>query len=439
MDRAAAFDRTGLIPSPGMSWRFYGAALPAAVIVLAALSAYSVQLRFGIGSAGIAGQVMWAFYITNFVFWTGIGHAGILISAGLRLLEVEWRRPLTRCAEALTVISFLIGAVFPLVHLGRPERFYLLIPWPNQRGLQPNFHSPLFWDFLGINVFLIVGVMFLWVGLLPDIALLRDSAHGMRRRIYGALAFGCSATGSNRGLKTAIRALSLAAIPLSIGVETVVSFIFSSTLNPVWGSAYLAPYFLVGALLSASAALILLLAVLRRSLGLESYLTCIHFDRLSRFLLGLSVVWAWLNFVDGYLAWRRREPAEFAILMSKIDGRFALLFYAMFLLCFVIPWLLLGIRRMRTPVSAAVAACAVLIGVWIERYLLIVPTLATPRLSFVRGSYSPTWVEIAITAGTVGGFVLLFCFFAKLFPVISIWETIPGHDEIARVDKVGEK
>jgi molybdopterin-containing oxidoreductase family membrane subunit len=439
MDRAAVLDKAGLIPSPGTSRRFYAAALPSAVVVLGALFAYSVQLRYGIGTAGIGGQVMWAFYITNFVFWTGISHAGILISAVLRLLEVEWRRPLTRCAEALTVVSFLIGAVFPLVHLGRPERFYWLVPYPNERGLQPNFHSPLVWDFLGINLFLIASVVFLWMGMLPDLALLRDGSCGLRRGIYRILALGYTAAGPNRKrLEAAIRGLSLAVIPLSIGSETVVSFIFGSTLNPVWGGAFLAPYFMIGALLSGSAALILLLAVLRRFLGLEIHWTRFHFEMLSKILLALSAVWVWLTFAESFMIWRRRETADFTVLMSKIDGRFALLFYTMLLLCFVTPWLLLGIRRMRTIPSAVLASGGVIIGMWIERYLLIVPTLALPRLSFVRGFYSPTWVEMAITAGTIAGFALLFSFFARWFPVISIWEMSPGHVGIAEVARVPE-
>ena len=266
------------------SWRFYAATLLLGLSLLAAVLAWSYQIHRGIGVAGIRYPVMWAFYITNFVFWIGISHAGTLISAILRLVNAGWRRPITRCAEAITVFALMIGSMFPIIHLGRPWLFFWLIPYPNERLIWPNFRSPLMWDFMAINTYLIGSVTYLYLPMVPDLAAVRDRSRGLRRKIYSLLALGWQGTATqwNR-LERAISIMAVIIVPVAVSVHTIVSWDFAMTLNPMWKSTIFGPYFVVGAIFSGIAALILAMAVLRKILRLEEYLKPLHFDNLSVF------------------------------------------------------------------------------------------------------------------------------------------------------------
>ncbi len=410
------------------SWRFYAAAVPLALILVAAILAFAYQLRNGIGVAGIRRPVFWGFYITNFVFWIGISHAGTLISAILRLVNATWRRPITRCAEAITVFALMIGSMFPIIHLGRPWLFFWLFPYPSERMIWPNFRSPLMWDFMAINTYLIGSLTYLYLPLVPDLALVRDRARGLRRRVYGLLALGWhgNATQWNR-LERAVSIMAIIIVPVAVSVHTIVSWDFAMTLNPMWKSTIFGPYFVVGAIFSGIAALILAMVVLRRMLHLEEYLKPLHFDNLGRLLLTMSCLWFYFTFAEYLTAWYTNEPQEVVVLWAKVRGPYAPLFWTMMVCCFVIPMVLLGIRRFRTIVGTGIASLTVVIGMWIERFLIIVPTLANPRLSFVRGNYSPTWVEITITIGTFAYFALLYLVFSKLFPIIAVWELKEGY------------
>ncbi len=402
---------------------FYAAVLICGSIVLAAVLSFVYQFRHGIGAAGIRRPVMWGFYITNFVFWIGISHAGTLISAILRLVKATWRRPITRCAEAITVFALMIGSMFPIIHLGRPWRFYWLVPYPSERMIWPNFRSPLLWDFMAINTYLIGSLTYLLLPMIPDLALIRDRSNGLRRRIYSALAIGWRGTATqwNR-LERTISIMAIIILPVAVSVHTIVSWDFAMTLNPMWKSTIFGPYFVVGAIFSGIAALILAMAVLRRVMHLEEYLRPMHFDNLGKLLLTMSCLWFYFTFAEYLTAWYSNETFEIVVFRSKVSGTYAPLFWAMIILNFVVPLSLLGIRKFRTIAGTAVASLTVVIGMWIERFLIIVPTLANPRLSFVRGNYAPTWVEITITVGTVAYFVLLYLLFTKISPIISIWE-----------------
>jgi Ni/Fe-hydrogenase subunit HybB-like protein len=397
------------------------------LIVLAAAAAFGYQIYWGLGVAGINRPVFWGFYITSFVFWIGISHAGTLISAILRVTAVEWRRPVTRCAEAITVFALMIGALFPIIHLGRPWFFYWLAPYPNERGLWPNFRSPLMWDFFAITTYLTGSIIYLYIPLIPDLALLRDKTRGLRRRIYGLLSLNWRGTSLQwQRLEKAVQVMAVIIIPVAVSVHTVVSWDFAMAIQPMWHSTIFGPYFVVGAIFSGIAALILAMAVIRRVFRLEKYLLPIHFSNLGLLLLTFSLIWFYFTFAEYVTTYYGNDPVEMAVFRSKLSGTYAPLFWTMIVCCFIIPAPLLAIKRLRTIAGTAVASLSVVIGMWLERFLIIVPTLAHPRLTFNWGTYRPTWVEILIAGGTFAGFVFLYAVFTKMFPIIAVWEYKEG-------------
>jgi molybdopterin-containing oxidoreductase family membrane subunit len=407
-------------------WWYVTVAVSAAVLA-AAIGAFVYQVTHGIGVWGLNRPVYWAFDITNFVFWIGISHAGTLISAILRVTGAEWRRPVTRCAEAITVFALMIGGLWPIIHLGRPWLFYWLAPYPNERGLWPNFRSPLLWDFFAINTYLLGSLIYLYLPLIPDLALMRDRAAGFRRRIYRALALGWRGTELQWDrLERAVRVMAVIIIPVAVSVHTIVSWDFAMAIRPMWHSTMFGPYFVAGAIFSGIAALIIAMAVIRRVFRLEQYLRAVHFNNLGLLLLTMSLIWFYFTFAEYLTTWYGNEPAEMAVFRSKVSGQYAVMFWAMIVCCFIIPAPLLAIKRLRTIAGTVIASALVIIGMWLERLLIIVPTLAHPRLTFNWGDYSPTWVEIMLTAGAVAYFVLLYAIFTKLFPIIAIWEYKEG-------------
>ena len=417
-----------LRPILDTTWRFYAAVLILGSILAAAILTFAYQVYQGIGVTGKNWPVMWNLYITNFVFWIGISHAGTLISAILRLTKATWRRPITRCAEAITVFALLIGSMFPIVHLGRPWLFYWLVPYPSERMIWPNFRSPLMWDFMAINTYLVGSLTYLYLPMVPDLATIRDRSQGLRRRIYAVLSLGWRGTATQWDrLERAIAIMAVIIVPVAISVHTIVSWDFAMTLNPMWKSTIFGPYFVVGAIFSGIAALILAMAVLRRVLRLEAYLEPLHFDNLGKLLLTMSCLWFYFTFAEYLTVWYNNEPHELVVFWSKVSGRYAPLFWSMIAGCFVVPMIFLGIRRLRTIPGVALASLTIVIGMWLERFLIIVPTLANPRLPFVRGGYTPRWVEVTITIGTFAYFGLLYVFFTKLFPIISMWELKEGY------------
>jgi len=256
-------DLLGPVNHPGWGW--YATVTLSGLLVLAAVVALGYQFSRGLGVWGINRPVFWALDITNFVFWIGISHAGTLISAILRVTGAEWRRPVTRCAEAITVFALMIGALFPIIHLGRPQFFYWLVPYPNERGLWPNFRSPLAWDFFAINTYLLGSIIYLYLPLIPDLALLRDKSNGLRRRLYGAFSLGWRGTKLQWDrLERAVRVMAVVIIPVAVSVHTIVSWDFAMTIRPMWHSTMFGPYFVAGAIFSGIGALIIAMAVIRR-------------------------------------------------------------------------------------------------------------------------------------------------------------------------------
>jgi len=409
------------------SGRFLVAAFLLGAFVVAAFATFGYQVYNGIGTAGIRRPVYWGFYITNFVFWIGLSHAGTLISAILRLANATWRRPVTRCAEVITVFALSIGAMFPVIHLGRPWVAFWLIPYPGERGIWPNFRSPLVWDFFAINTYLIGSVAFLTLPILPDWALIRDKANGWRKKVYTVLALGWRGTPRQwHRLETAMHIMAIVIIPVAVSVHSIVSWDFAMAPVPMWHSTIFGPYFVAGAIFSGIAALIIAMALLRKFLHLEEYLLPIHFENLGKLLLTMSLLWFYFVFAERLTVWYGNETSEMAVFWLTQRGSYAPLFWAMLFCNFLIPVPILALKKLRTITGTAIASAFVVVGMWLERYLIIVPSLSRKYLPYSWGTYRPTWAEITITIGTFAGMALLYLLFSKAVPIISIWELKVG-------------
>jgi molybdopterin-containing oxidoreductase family membrane subunit len=400
------------------------------VVGAAGLAAWVYQLRRGMGVTGLQRPVFWGFYIVDFVFWIGISHAGTLISAILRLTDAAWRKPVTRAAEAITVFALMIGGMFPIIHLGRAWLFYWLLPYPNSRLLWPNFRSPLLWDLTAIVTYVTGSIIYLYLPLIPDMAQLAEHNTPWRRRLYRTLSLGW--TGSDRewhALERAMKLMACLILAVAVSVHTVVAWDFAMAVAPMWHSTIFGPYFVAGAIFSGIAALLIVLSMLRKLLHLETYLTAHHFRNLAKLLLLMSLIWLYFTMAENLTVWYGNEPKEMAVFGARTRSRYAPYFWTMVVLNFVVPFVLLGIRRTRTIANTTVAAVCVVVGMWLERFVIVVPTLANPRLPAAVSSYTPTWVEIAITAATFAAMTMLYMIFAKLFPVVAVWEFKPHNLE----------
>jgi len=431
MSRAAAADRITedlLRPLASPSWRFYLVVLFLGSIVAAGASAFIWQVYYGLGESGLRMPVFWGFYITNFVFWIGISHAGTLISAILRLVNAGWRRPVTRCAEVITAFALMIGAMFPIIHLGRPWLFFWLMPYPNQRMLWPNFRSPLVWDFFAISAYLTGSLLFLFLPMIPDFALVRDRSTGFRKKVYGLLSLGWRGTTKQwHRLETGMSIMAIAIIPVAVSVHTIVSFDFSMAPIPGWHTTIFGPYFVAGAIFSGIAGLIIAMAALRKFLHLEAYLHPLHFQNLGKLLLMMSLLWGYFVFAERLTTWYGNGTAEMNVFYVTQDGSYAPLYWTMVTCNFLLPVSILSIRRLRTIAGCVIASFGVVVGMWLERFLIVVPTLGHKFLPYTWGTYRPQPVEIAIMTATFAAMTLLYVLFSKFVPIISIWELKAGE------------
>jgi Ni/Fe-hydrogenase subunit HybB-like protein len=416
-------NQTLLRPLMHTTWRFWALVAFFGIIVLIGLGAWGRQMWLGFGVSGINWPIYWAFYVATFVFWIGISHAGTLISAILRLVQAEWRRPVTRCAEVITAFALMIGALFPLIHLGRPWLAFWLAPYPSERLIWPNIRSPLVWDFFAINTYLTGSLLFLFLPMIPDFAVVRDHSTGLRKKIYGALALGWRGTPRQwHRLETAMSIMAVAIIPVAVSVHTIVSFDFSMAPVPMWQSTIFGPYFVAGAIFSGVAGLIIAMAVLRRVLRLEEYLKPIHFDNLGRILLVMALLWGYFVFNERLVTYYGNGPSEMAVFWRTQRESFAPLYWTMVTGNFLLPLIILGIRKFRTITGCVIASFGVVVGMWLERFLIIVPSLGHKYLPYSYGIYRPSPTEITVISATFAAMCLLYILFAKVVPIISIWE-----------------
>jgi molybdopterin-containing oxidoreductase family membrane subunit len=361
--------------------------------------------------------IFWGVYIVNFVFFIGLSHAGTLVSAILRIVNAEWRRPFTRAAEAVTVFSLPFGAGSIILDLGRPDRLLNVI-------LHGRFQSAILWDVGSVSLYMLSSIFYFYLALIPDIAMCRDCLEvgPLRTRLYKFLALGW--TGTERQYRRLDRLMDIMAVWLTmlvVIVHTVVAWIFGMTIVPGWHEALIGPYFLAGAIFSGVGAVIITTVILRRVYHLEDYIKPVHIKAMSLFHLSLSLLWFYLTFVEYFTTFYGNEPAHMLVFNAKFWQEFSPLFWVMVVCCFVIPVIILSNRRTRTITGAVVVSVFVNIGMWLERYVVIIPSMARPRMGGI-GSYTPTWVEWAITTGCFGFFVLLYVLFTKLFPVVAVWE-----------------
>ena len=408
---------------------WYWAFLMAAVSLWGAF-AYSYQLRHGLGATGLNTPEYWGIYIICFVFFIGISHAGTLISAILRVANAEWRRSITRSAEFITVLVIGFGAVQPVLDLGRPDRVLNVV-------LNPQPFSPLLWDIMSIGLYLTASSIYLYVPMIPDLARIRDL--GLRPRLlYWFLGIGYRDTPAARAtLERIIAILAVAVIPIAVSVHTVIGWIFALTLRPMWHSAIFGPYFVVGAIFSGIAALIIAMTILRRVYNLGAYFKAVHFENMGLLLLVMAIIWFYFTFAENLTVWYGGEEAELATLYSKLIGDFAIPFWSMVATCFFIPFALMARKATRNVTGTTIASVAVVIGMWLERFNIVVPTSMHPRVEMQGLHYLPSWVELSIMAGTFSGFILVYMVATKFFPIISIWEIKEGRER--SVEEVSER
>ena len=407
--------------APG--WRYY-AVLVADLLVLAwGIYAWRYTIERGLGVWGLTHPVMWAMDITNFVFWVGIAHSGTLISAILYLFRVRWRASIYRTAEAVTVFALLTAGLFPIIHLGRPWFFYWLLPYPQVGGLWVNFRSPLVWDVFAVMTYMIISVLFFFTGLVPDVAVVRNRTSGWRHRVYAFLAQGWQGTDRQwRHYKAAYLFLAALATPLVISVHSVVSWDFAQSIVPGWHSTIFAPYFVAGAIHSGLAMVITLLIPLRRIFRLDAYITQAHLENLAKLIILTGLIVGYAYVVESYIAWYSNNVPEWQRFIYQVTGEYAIPFWIMILFNSLVP-LLLFVRRIRTSTPWLFGiAILINIGMWCERFVIIVTGLAHEYDPYSWGLFIPTWVDISITVGSFAWFFLWFLLFAKFLPVVSIVE-----------------
>ena len=378
----------------------------------------------GIGTWGENRTVGWAFEITTFVWWIGIGHAGTFISAILLLFRQKWRNSINRSAEAMTIFAVICAALFPLIHLGRPLLTFFIFPYPNTRGVWVNFNSPLVWDVFAISTYFTISLVFWYVGLIPDIGTLRDKLKkGIKKSVYNFLSF--SWKGSARDWhRHEITSIMLAAIatPLVLSVHSIVSMDFATSILPGWHTTIFPPYFVAGAIYSGFAMVLTLLIITRKVMKLEDYITVNHIESMNKILIATGSIVGLAYMTEMFMAWYSGIEYEHYALMNRATGPYWWAYWIM-ITCNVVSAQLLWIRKLRTNLMFTFFLSIVInIGMWFERFVIIVTSLHRDFLTSSWTMYKPTIVEYGLLIGTLGIFFTSFLLFIRAFPVISISE-----------------
>jgi len=492
-DQAKLIDPLFAAPGP----RFWLAVLALLAVIGWGAFMYLRQLLLGLGETGMDRPTYWGVYMVNFIFFIGISHAGTLISAILRVTGAEWRRPITRVAEAITTFALLVGTLQIIIDMGRPDRLLFVI-------LHGRLQSPILWDVVSVTTYLLGSLTYLYLPLIPDLAILRDNAPdaprapAWRRTLYAVLALGWRGNRAQWArLERAISVMAVFIIPVAVSVHTIISWILATTVQPGWHSSIFGPYFVVGAIFSGIGALFIAMTAVRKVLGLDQYIAERQYRNLGLLFIAMNAIWAYFTYAEHLSIAAGQQTEEFPVLASKLWGEFAPGFWAMLALMGVAFWVLVvpkllpaaagrvPVFRPRfalatagaaaitlfvlvspqpTPVSAAltdansrmlawvllmvflvgaglgispwlkarpvtasvIAAGCVVVGMWLERWNIIVPTLTHARL-IPYAVYRPTLTEIALTAASLALFGLMFLIFFKLFPAVSIWEVAEGR------------
>jgi Ni/Fe-hydrogenase subunit HybB-like protein len=409
-------------------WKFWTLVIVLGAIVAWGLYAWAYLIYWGMGTAGINRPVYWGLFIATFVFWVGISHAGTMISAVLRLLRADWRRPITRGAEAMTAFALMMAGLYPLIHLGRVWKFYWMVPYPNNRFMWPNFQSPLMWDMVAIFTYLIGSSLYLYLALIPDMAMARDNTGGWRYRLYRTLALGWRGTEAEwHKLHRALGIFSVAIIPIFLSVHSIVSWDFAVTIQPRWHSTILAPYFVIGAVYSGLAALATILVIVRRGMRLQEFLRAEHFNALGKLVMIAGLAWTYFWFTGFIVEWYGNEPVVRELIHEEVAGSLAPFFYLQ-MTANLLPIGLLVFKKVRTtPALLLLVTLMINVGMYTERVLIVAGNLQRNQLPFDWGTYRPTWVEVSIVAMTFAGFALLYTLFSRIVPFVAVWEIKEGR------------
>jgi len=401
------------------------------------------QIATGIGTWGLNRPVGWAFDITNFVFWIGIGHAGTLISAILLLFRQRWRTSINRSAEAMTIFAVMCAGLFPLIHMGRPWFAYFVFPYPNARGpLWVNFRSPLVWDVVAISTYFTISLVFWYLGLIPDLATLRDRTKSkLKRWIYGLASFGWD--GSQRTwsrYETVSLILAGLATPLVLSVHSIVSMDFATSVIPGWHTTIFPPYFVAGAIFSGFAMVALLLVLARGVMGLERYITLRHLDAMAKIMLLTGSMVGFCYATEFFIAWYSGNPYEQYAFLNRAFGPYGWSYWIMVSCNLLVPQLYWFRKIRRSPLWLAVTSVLVNVGMWFERFVIIVTSLHRDFLPSSWGMYKPTVIEVGTLIGSFGLFFTLFLVFLRVLPMVSMWEVkAVAREERRRLRAVPEE
>jgi molybdopterin-containing oxidoreductase family membrane subunit len=392
------------------------------------------------GVTGLMHPVMWGIYLICFVFWIGIAHSGTLISAILYLFRARWRTAVARSAEAMTVFALMAAGIFPIIHLGRVWIFYWLIPYPNPMNVWPNFQSPLMFDFVAVNTYLTVSCLFWFTGLVPDLAVVRDRTSGIRRRIYGFFSLGW--TGSHKQWRHygwSYLLLAGLATPLVISVHSVVSWDFAVAIIPGYHSTIFAPYFVAGAILSGLSMVLVLVIPIRRIFRFDDLIPFETLESIAKMIIFMSLIIGYSYLIESFMAWYSGNMIERDSYLWRAIGHYAPQFWIMVLFNAVLP-LAFFIKRIRTSLAwLFIIALLVNIGMWYERFVIIVGSIAHDFDPYVWGIYYPNGVELGLMVGSFSIFFFLFLLFVKFAPAISIAEVKEGLRPPMRNGTRGEK
>ncbi|EKE44610.1 polysulfide reductase NrfD [Oceaniovalibus guishaninsula JLT2003] len=378
----------------------------------------------GVGIWGINTTNVWGFAIANYVWWIGIGNAGTLISSMLLLTRQRWRASISRFAEAMTLFAAAIAGLFPIFHLGRPWFFFWLVPYPNTMDLMPQWRSPLVWDFFAIASYLIFSLLFWYTGALPDFATMRDKAKGrIGRKIYGAFALGWRGSARHwHHYEAYYRAMAALGVPLVVSVHSVVGMDFAAGVMSGWNETIFPPYFVVGAMFSGFAMVVVLAALIRRGLGLHDLITMNHFDVMARILLVASLIMSISYVTEWFFAWYSGDYSERFVTWFEFQGIYAPFYWTM-LACNCLFPLLYAFRAARRSLPIVIAVAILInVGMWLERILIISETLSRGHLPSQWRVYVPTIWDWLLLAGTLGFFAWMFLLFVRLVPAVSIHE-----------------
>ncbi len=415
---------SGLILQRPIRKSWYAAfAISLALVLLLAYSVFYLILK-GVGIWGVNVPVAWGFAIVNFVWWIGIGHAGTFISAMLLLMRQDWRTSINRFAEAMTLFAVACAGLFPLLHLGRPWVFYWLIPYPNTMALWPQFRSPLVWDVFAVGTYFTVSLLFWYIGLIPDLATLRDRA----KTTAGFITFGVFAMGWRgaarhwKRYQTAYLLMGGLATPLVISVHSVVGMDFAAALVPGWHTTIFPPYFVAGAIFSGFALVLTLALPLRRMYKLQNLITIRHIDNCGKLMLITCLIVASGYGAEAFMAWYSGEPFERYVSWNRMTGPYFWSYWTL-MICNVITPQFLWFRQVRRSVLAMfIVSIIVQIGMWMERFMIVITSLHRDYLPSSWGLYKPTEWDWATYFGTIGFFLLCFLLFVRFLPIISMYE-----------------